>query len=146
LSSYDVVSKQLDTKSNSKSASDRKVRKRSSSRRRSVERVEQHSRKPREQIWLYGKITRGQAEDYLKNEEIGSFLIRKSDSRDGYSLSFKAENRCRHYMIDSLPNGKFIIIGEPRVHNSLKDMVEYHRKHKLSNWNGYLSNPVVIGG
>jgi hypothetical protein len=79
----------------------------------------------------------------LKGGEIGSFLIRKSDSRDGYSLSFKAENRCRHYMIDALPNGKFIIIGEPRVHNSLKDMVEYHRNHRLSNWNGYLSHPIV---
>lgn len=31
-------------------------------------------------------------------------------------------------MIDSLPNGKFIIIGEPRVHNTLKDLIEYHRK------------------
>ncbi len=33
-------------------------------------------------------------------------------------------------MIDSLPNGKFIIIGEPRVHNTLKDLIEYHRKVK----------------
>ncbi|RNA16818.1 myosin-IIIb-like isoform X1 [Brachionus plicatilis] len=92
-------------------------------------------------VWLYGKITRGQSEEFLKNKEIGTYLVRKSDSRDGYSLSFKAENRCRHYMVDALPNGKFIIIGEPRVHNSLKDLIEYHKKHKLSNWNGYLSVP-----
>ena len=114
-------------------------------------------------------IFKRQAEEFLRHEEIGTYLVRKSDSRDGYSLSFKAENRCRHYMIDALPNGKYIIIGEPRVHNTLKDLIEYHRKvsltndlvlffhfkiikikiklniflsifkHKLSNWNGYLS-------
>jgi hypothetical protein len=139
-----VVSKAVEQPKINSNSESRKTRKRSSSRRKSVEREQQ--RKQREQIWLYGKITRGQAEDYLRNEEVGSFLIRKSDSRDGYSLSFRAENRCRHYMIDSLPNGKFIIIGEPRVHNSLKDMVEYHHKHKLSNWNGYLSHPVSIEG
>ncbi len=72
-----------------------------------------------------------QSEDFLRNNDVGTYLIRKSDSRDGYSLSFKAENRCRHYMIDSLPNGKFIIIGEPRVHNTLKDLIEYHRKVKI---------------
>ncbi len=64
----------------------------------------------------------------MRNTDVGTYLIRKSDSRDGYSLSFKAENRCRHYMIDALPNGKYIIIGEPRVHNTLKDLIEYHRK------------------
>jgi hypothetical protein len=69
-----------------------------------------------------------QAEEYLRSKEVGTYLIRKSDSRDGYSLSFKAENRCRHYMIDALPNGKYIIIGEPRVHNTLKDLIEYHYK------------------
>jgi len=37
-----------------------------------------------------------QAEEYLRSKEVGTYLIRKSDSRDGYSLSFKAENRCRH--------------------------------------------------
>lgn len=72
-----------------------------------------------------------QSEEFLKLQEVGTYLVRKSDSRDGYSLSFKAENRCRHYMIDALPNGKFIIIGEPRVHNTLKDLIEYHRKVNL---------------
>lgn len=120
------------------------IRKRPGSRNELTKRVETLRKNSRDPSWLYGKITRGQAEEYLKSKEIGTFLIRKSDSRDGYSLSFRAETRCRHYMIDALPNGKFIIIGEPKTHNSLKDLVEYHRKHKLSNWNGYLSFPYVI--
>ncbi len=83
--------------------------------------------KKREPCWLFGKITRGQSEKFLRHKELGTYLVRKSDSRDGYSLSFKAENRCRHYMVDALPNGKFIIIGEPRVHKNLKDLTDYHR-------------------
>jgi hypothetical protein len=31
----------------------------------------------------------------LQECELGTFLIRESDSRKGYSLSFKAESRCR---------------------------------------------------
>lgn len=100
--------------------------------------------KKREPCWLYGKLTRGQSEKFLRQQELGTYLVRRSDSRDGYSLSFKAENRSRHYMIDALPNGKFIIIGEPRVHKTLKDLVEYHSNHKLSNWNGYLTHPLDI--
>lgn len=69
-----------------------------------------------------------QSEEFLRNTDLGTYLVRKSDSRQGYSLSFKAENRVRHYMIESLPNGKFIVIGEPRVHNTLKDLIEYHRR------------------
>ena len=30
-------------------------------------------------------------------------------------------------MIESLPNSKFIVIGEPKVHNNLQDLLEYHQ-------------------
>lgn len=30
-------------------------------------------------------------------------------------------------MIESLPNNKFIVIGEPKVHNNLQDLLEYHQ-------------------
>ena len=44
-------------------------------------------------------------------------------------------NRTRHYMIDQLPNKKYIIIGENKVHRSLKDLVEYHKT--VSSWFNY---------
>lgn len=40
---------------------------------------------------------------------------------------FSGGDRTRHYMIDQLPNKKYIIIGEPKVHRTLKDLVEYHK-------------------
>ncbi|KAL3866198.1 hypothetical protein ACJMK2_043520 [Sinanodonta woodiana] len=91
--------------------------------------------------WFHGVITRRDSENLLKIKEVGCFLIRVSESRFGYTLSFKAEDRVRHYMIDQLRNKKFIIVGENKVHKTLKDLVEYHRQNKISNWNGLLKNP-----
>ncbi|RUS80245.1 hypothetical protein EGW08_012010, partial [Elysia chlorotica] len=91
--------------------------------------------------WFHGIISRRESENLLKDKILGCFLIRVSESRFGYTLSFKAENRCRHYMIDQLKNEKFIIIGEPKVHRSLHNLIAYHRKTKLSNWDHLLTVP-----
>ncbi|BFZ01812.1 hypothetical protein BsWGS_04851 [Bradybaena similaris] len=92
--------------------------------------------------WFHGIISRSEAERLLKNKLVGCFLIRVSESRYGYTLSFRAQEKCRHYMIDQLRNGKFIIIGEPKVHRSLHDMVAYHKKTEISNWkNNFLTVP-----
>ncbi|CAL1540613.1 unnamed protein product [Lymnaea stagnalis] len=91
--------------------------------------------------WFHGIIPRKQAEKLLNNKILGCFLIRVSESRFGYTLSFKAETRCRHYMIDQLKNRKFILIGEPKVHRSLHDLIAYHKKNKISNWPHLLSVP-----
>ena len=40
----------------------------------------------------------------------------------------RVTGRCKHYMISQLETGKFVIVGEPRVHNSLEDMVKFHMK------------------
>lgn len=39
--------------------------------------------------WFHGIITRRQAETLLLNKPNGTFLIRVSESRFGYSLSFR---------------------------------------------------------
>ncbi|KAK7115853.1 myosin-IIIb-like isoform X2 [Littorina saxatilis] len=91
--------------------------------------------------WFHGIISRKESERLLKDKIIGSFLIRVSESRFGYTLSFKDKNRVRHYMIDQLKNGKFIIIGEPKVHRTLHTLIAYHRKVKISNWEGLLTVP-----
>ena len=42
-------------------------------------------------------------------------------------VCFRGETRVRHYMIDQLRNKKFIIIGESKVHKTLKDLIEFHK-------------------
>lgn len=62
----------------------------------------------------------------------GYFLIRVSESRIGYTLSYRAEDRCRHFMIDALENGHYIILGENRSHRFLQDLVDFHRRTPIA--------------
>ncbi|KAM6986731.1 uncharacterized protein FYW47_017582 [Aplochiton taeniatus] len=78
--------------------------------------------------WFHGIITRRQAEDLLANKPVGCFLIRVGQSREGYTLSYRGENRCRHYMIEMQSNGKYVIMGEDRAHASLPDLVDHHTR------------------
>ncbi|XP_064421597.1 myosin-IIIb isoform X3 [Latimeria chalumnae] len=78
--------------------------------------------------WFHGMITRRQAENLMVDQLAGCFLIRVSQCREGYILTFRGQDRCRHYMIDMQPNRKYVILGEDRAHPSLPDLVEYHKK------------------
>ncbi|XP_069780300.1 myosin-IIIa isoform X2 [Narcine bancroftii] len=77
--------------------------------------------------WFHGMITRRESENLLENQPLGCFLIRVSESREGYTLTFRGVDRCRHYMIEMQSNGKYVILGEDRVHSSLPDLVEYYK-------------------
>ncbi|XP_072516440.1 hematopoietic SH2 domain-containing protein homolog isoform X2 [Salminus brasiliensis] len=64
----------------------------------------------------------------LMTKPAGYFLIRVSESRIGYTLSYRAEDRCRHFMIDMLPGNQYVIVGEKTQHRSLHDLVAFHRR------------------
>lgn len=78
--------------------------------------------------WFHGIISRRESERLLSDKPVGCFLIRVSESRFGYTLSYRVQGRCKHFMIDQTRSGKFVIVGLPRVYKSLKDMVDVHRK------------------
>ena len=52
--------------------------------------------------WFHGVITRREAERLLTHKPIGCYMVRVSESRFGYSLSFRIMDRCKHYMIDQV--------------------------------------------
>ncbi|XP_047442325.1 hematopoietic SH2 domain-containing protein homolog [Mugil cephalus] len=78
--------------------------------------------------WFHGIISRKTAEELLMPKPPGYFLIRVSESRVGYTLSYRDEGRCRHFMIDALDDGHYIILGENRRHRLLQDLVDFHRR------------------
>ena len=109
-----------------------------------------------EQVHMCAFVYR-ESERLLSNKPVGCFLIRVSESRFGYTLSyrwahwkadrtsftykfllplcivfywffFRAQGRCKHYMIDQTRSGKFLIVGMRRVYKSLKEMVSVHKK------------------
>ncbi|KAF6721418.1 Hematopoietic SH2 domain-containing-like protein [Oryzias melastigma] len=81
--------------------------------------------------WFHGVIPRKKAEELLSSRPPGYFLIRVSESRIGYTLSFRIADRCRHFMIDVQEDGQYIILGENRSHRLLQDLVDYHRRHPI---------------
>ncbi|XP_035665893.1 myosin-IIIb-like [Branchiostoma floridae] len=82
--------------------------------------------------WFHGIITRRESERLLQDKLLGCFLIRVSESRFGYSLTYRISSRCKHFMIDQLPSGKYVVVGEPKVHVSLSALVDYYRKNPLT--------------
>ncbi|XP_061874821.1 myosin-IIIa-like [Colius striatus] len=77
--------------------------------------------------WLHGMISRREAENLLIHKPLGCFLVRISQSRPGYILTYRGESRCRHYMIQMQPNARYVILGEDRAHTSLTELVQYHQ-------------------
>ncbi|XP_025943051.1 myosin-IIIb-like isoform X1 [Apteryx rowi] len=77
--------------------------------------------------WLHGMISRREAENLLTDKPLGCFLVRISQSRPGYTLTYRGEGRCRHYMIEMQPNARYVILGEDRAHASLTELVQYHQ-------------------
>ncbi|XP_050951564.1 hematopoietic SH2 domain-containing protein homolog [Labeo rohita] len=89
--------------------------------------------------WFHGVISRKAAEDMLMCKPPGYFLIRVGESRVGYTLSYRAEDRCRHFMIDVLPDNQYIIVGATMQFSSLHDLVAYHRRNVILPYNDLLT-------
>ncbi|KAL3047792.1 hypothetical protein OYC64_021879 [Pagothenia borchgrevinki] len=78
--------------------------------------------------WFHGIISRNMSEELLMSRRRGYFLIRVSESRIGYTLSYRADDRCRHFMIDALEDGQYIIVGEDLRHRGLQELIDFHRR------------------
>ncbi|KAM4707471.1 hematopoietic SH2 domain-containing protein [Discoglossus pictus] len=91
--------------------------------------------------WFHGVITRKYAEDLLKDKPAGCFLIRVGESRIGYSLSYKAIDRFRHFMIDVLKDQECNLSGDTRIHKTLEDLVRCHTQYPILPYNEILTVP-----
>ncbi|XP_055774511.1 uncharacterized protein sh2d7 [Salvelinus fontinalis] len=81
--------------------------------------------------WFQGFTARKEAEDQLREKPLGCFLIRLSDKAVGYILSYKGQDRCRHFVINQDQAGLFIISGDDRPHHSLTELIEHYRVHPI---------------
>ena len=82
--------------------------------------------------WFHGIITRDQSVALLDPLQQGAFLVRVSESRFGYSLSFKHNNRIKHFMIDQTPDGRYMVVGNDRTFPGLNELVLFHSTHPLT--------------
>nr|XP_040040858.1 hematopoietic SH2 domain-containing protein homolog isoform X2 [Gasterosteus aculeatus aculeatus] len=92
--------------------------------------------------WFHGIVSRKEAEERLMSKPPGYFLIRLGESRVGYSLSYRAEDRCRHFMIDTSEDGQYNIVGDSRHHRCLQDLVDFHRRTPIRPFSELLTVPI----
>ncbi|XP_066558943.1 SH2 domain-containing protein 7 [Amia ocellicauda] len=82
-----------------------------------------------------------EAEDQLRDKELGCFLIRLSDRAIGYILSYKGRDRCRHFVINQNKAGQFIVSGDTETHDNLTDLIEYYKISPIEPFGEYLTCP-----
>uniref|UniRef100_G1Q9I9 Hematopoietic SH2 domain containing n=1 Tax=Myotis lucifugus TaxID=59463 RepID=G1Q9I9_MYOLU len=91
--------------------------------------------------WFHGAISRQDAENLLESKPLGSFLIRVSHSHVGYTLSYKAQNCCRHFMVKLLDDGSVLIPGEEKAHASLDALITFHQQQPMRPHGELLKQP-----
>ncbi|XP_054999404.1 SH2 domain-containing protein 7 [Sorex araneus] len=81
--------------------------------------------------WFHGFITRKETEQLLRDKSLGSFLIRLSDRATGYILSYRGRDRCRHFLINQLPNRRYLISGDVQSHGTLAELLSHYQQVQL---------------
>ncbi|XP_042692207.1 SH2 domain-containing protein 2A [Centrocercus urophasianus] len=76
--------------------------------------------------WFHGFISRRDTEQMLQGEPLGCFLVRFSESTVGFVLSYRGRERCRHFVLDQLPNGHYVILGEHSAHPQLAELLQHY--------------------
>ncbi|GAA6221367.1 SH2 domain-containing protein 7-like [Lates japonicus] len=89
--------------------------------------------------WFLGFITRKDAEEILREKQLGCFLIRLSDKAIGYILSYKGRDRCRHFVINQSEKGQFVVCGDSEGHDTVPDLIEYYKTSPIEPFGEYLT-------
>ncbi|KAI5607701.1 hypothetical protein C0J50_9803, partial [Silurus asotus] len=98
--------------------------------------------------WLHGFITRREAEQLLQEKQEGCFLLRLSESKVGFVLSYRGVDKCRHFIIEeefdaSGIKGQYVIAGESSKHSSLEELINYYTHNPVGPFNETLTVPCV---
>ncbi|XP_044212750.1 LOW QUALITY PROTEIN: SH2 domain-containing protein 7-like [Thunnus albacares] len=95
--------------------------------------------------WFMGFISRKDAEEILREKELGCFLIRLSDKAIGYILSYRGRDRCRHFVINQSESGQFVVTGDTEGHNTVPDLIEYYKTRPIEPFGEYLTSSCFEG-
>ncbi|KAM9434467.1 uncharacterized protein Hap1MRO34_002237 isoform 2-T2 [Clarias gariepinus] len=98
--------------------------------------------------WLHGFATRREAEQLLQDKQQGCFLLRLSESKVGFVLSYRGTDKCRHFIIEqdcdaSEMESQYVIAGETSKHCSLEQLINYYTHNPVGPFNEKLTVPCV---
>ncbi|NXO80899.1 SH22A protein, partial [Sitta europaea] len=92
--------------------------------------------------WFHGFISRREAEELLQDQPLGCFLVRFSESTIGFVLSYRGRDRCRHFVLDQLPDGRYVILGERSAHAELAELLQHHATAPVTPYHEFLTVPL----
>ncbi|XP_013859085.1 SH2 domain-containing protein 7 isoform X2 [Austrofundulus limnaeus] len=91
--------------------------------------------------WFMGFTSRKDAENLLKDKELGCYLIRLSDKAIGYILSYKGRDRFRHFVISQSVTGQFVVSGDNEGHDTVLKLIEHYKTIPIEPFGEYLTFP-----
>ena len=92
--------------------------------------------------WFHGIMSRPDAEQRLTGKASGTFLVRVSESRVGYSLSLLSQGAFRHFMLDQDADEQYRVVGKSnRTFASLNELVAFHKTTAITERGDLLGAP-----
>ncbi|NWR55385.1 SH22A protein, partial [Bucorvus abyssinicus] len=91
--------------------------------------------------WFHGFISRRETEQLLQDQPPGCFLVRFSESTVGFVLSYRGRDRCRHFVLDQLPDGRYVILGEASAHAELAELLRHYTVTPVTPYHEFLTVP-----
>ncbi|XP_062453592.1 SH2 domain-containing protein 2A [Rhea pennata] len=91
--------------------------------------------------WFHGFISRRETEQLLQDQPPGCFLVRFSESTVAFVLSYRGRDRCRHFVLEQLADGRYAILGEPSAHAELADLLRHYTAAPLAPYREVLTVP-----
>merc|ERR1712146_6096 len=86
--------------------------------------AEIYQNKSSQETWYKGNITRGAAEQMLRNQPDGTFLVRKRDT-DSYAISMIFDRKFSHHLLDVRPGAPVLINkAEGLSSSTLEDAIQ----------------------
>ncbi|XP_050390547.2 SH2 domain-containing protein 4B isoform X1 [Patella vulgata] len=82
--------------------------------------------------WFHGIISRTDAERLLEKKAVGSFIVRVSERVWGYTISYKAQDRLKHFLIDTSEDGYQFFGANQVQHETLSDLVKFHKETSIT--------------
>ena len=91
--------------------------------------------------WFHGPINRKEAERLLAPRKVGCFLVRVSENRFGYTLSYRTRNRCKHFMVEQDLSGRYALVGIDKICTSLNNLINWFQRNRINEEGDMLREP-----
>lgn len=91
--------------------------------------------------WFHGLISRKESEKLLASRTVGCFLVRVSENRLGYTLSYRIRDRCKHYMVEQDTRGRYALVGVEKICDSLNGLVAWFQRNQINEAGDMLRDP-----